>query len=191
MSLFLSGILILFSNFVWADKIYVETPTEEVSPDVPSSTVRELVAAAVTELGHELVDSPSSAQYRLRPKLLRLAETHVLVVEKWHEGKVTKSSQLKAVEPKEFDTIAKRVVRAVLSSEISKTNARVDEVTSDEMVADKRRRLNRSGSIASAGLASLNNFKTTGLALLRYVAIIETAFADTPSVLMIRLVTSF
>jgi hypothetical protein len=136
------GAVLLSSSAAFAASYFVEKPkTTGVSPD-DAATIMELVRTDVPrQAGATLAASASRADYVLRPKVMRLGKSYLVVLDKTDKaGNVLFSSELKAAEIEEFDTIAARLTRSVIAEVPAKNDAQLGEVTENESHSDNQRR---------------------------------------------------
>ncbi|MBY0472350.1 hypothetical protein K2X30_14385 [bacterium] len=148
-----------------ADQVYVESATgSDVNASELKTTV-ELIRTSVPEVGsHGLVESAGSADYSLRPKLIRLGESFVLSLAKVKDGKVVFSSQLKAAKIEELDKVAQRLTRSVISEIRATNDSRVGEVTDHESRDGTQRKATRKVTYVGFGGSVLSSLNTSGVA---------------------------
>ncbi len=148
-----------------AGTVFVEEPTGPLPHGISPQAVRELVVSAAKGLGQEIAENKGEAEFILRPKLVLFGAAYLFSVEKWSKGKLVNSTELKGRELEELDTLSKRVVRAVCSTTEATQSARVNEVSADESLAE-RRKLNRSGSTFAVGPSLSNGLNSNSIGFL-------------------------
>ena len=163
---FLAWIAFFIATPAFADRVYVEA-TRGVGVDAElEATTTELIRSTVTEdSDHDLVNNSSEAEDILRPKLMRLGATLMLIIEKTRGGKIVFSSQLKAAHEDELDLIAQKLTRAVLAEKKPIAKEKVSEVTETQTEEGLHRRSTRRGYSLGLGPTLLNNLNVSGIGL--------------------------
>lgn len=100
-----------------------------------TASVHELFRTEATHVeGATVAPKASDADYVLHPKIVRLGKALIVVLEKTDPaGKLIYSSQAKAENIEEMDTIATRLVRSVITEVPLKADAQVGDVTANEV----------------------------------------------------------
>jgi hypothetical protein len=160
-SAFFTIFLFVLAPLANATTFYVEPATGSQGNESALETTTELVKASVHELGHQTVASQSKAHAILRPKLLKLGESHILTIDRIEKGRVVYSTQLKAQTLDELDSVAKRVTRSAIDGTIAKEDARVGEITKEESTRGTERKAARSGYSFALGPGWINNMVTS------------------------------
>lgn len=131
---------ILFVNSAFAASYFVKDTAGSGVPD-EKIAVKELVSAAVSQVkGNTTTEKESGADFVLEPRLVRLGAAYILYVNKTKGGQTIFSQQSRANTFDDIDTVATRVVRAVITEVEVKQDKKVSEVTEDEVTRGMRRR---------------------------------------------------
>lgn len=138
--LFSLMIVLLASVVGNAQSVFVN---EVQGEDLDKGTLRsvfELVRSSVVqEKGYSLAADGKSAQLLLQPKLLKLGDSYFLSIDKLRGNSVVFSSRMKSANLDDMDTVALRVVRAVLRETQAAETASVRDVTKNEETQNTRR----------------------------------------------------
>ena len=142
MKWFLTGLVTLFiGSTATAESVYVMKPKGSGVDQGNLDAIHELIRDAVMNLeGFELVEDQGGAKIILKAKALRLGESYILAIVKYVDRKKVFSNKMKASNLDDMDTVAGRVVRAVLTEVQAKKDARVSDVTQDEETRGTRRK---------------------------------------------------
>jgi hypothetical protein len=155
---------ILASSDALADQIYVESATGSAVSANALSTATELIKTAVPSVGSDTVtEQLKQADYRLRPKLLRLGEAYVLSLSKIRKGQVVFASQLKAMQMEDLDEVAQRLTRSVLREERI-SPAREDDLGGGSDEGRHHKPAHRVTYLGFGG-AAFTNLNATGIGL--------------------------
>jgi hypothetical protein len=163
---FLFVLLLCFTvSQAWADRVYVDNATGSGVSDSDLDTARDLVKGAVPQVSsNTLVDSPDSADFSLRPNLVRLGKAYVMELEKaGRDGNVIFSSSLKAQKMDELDKVAVRLTRSVLQNRQATQDKHVGEITDEEAHNGTQRTPVRKFWELGFGGAEFNNLNVSGI----------------------------
>jgi hypothetical protein len=156
--------LLIFSSSGFAASYFVtDVTSDDAGPDITKSA-KTLIITAVTNLGANLAPAEASADYVLRPSIVRLGHAYVLTVAKVKNGAVVGSAQQKAMSAEELDDASNRAVRAVMLDTQTKPDLRVGEVKRREEDQLRRRILSRNTTYLGFGPGSLQNLGYSKLA---------------------------
>lgn len=134
-------ISLIFSIQAYADSFYIKDTESSIADKDLTGSVKSLVQSSVSDGGnHQVTDQPKSADFALEPKLLKLGNSYILIVDKRKNGTLVFSQQLKATSADDLDLVTKKVTRAVLNNQSVQDDQRVSEVTGHEEKAGSRRR---------------------------------------------------
>jgi len=130
----------LLAPFALADTYFIyETKGKGIGSD-DKETITELIKSAVQEQDQQITELSGTADYSLKPRLLKLGESFILKIRKYKGKKAIYSGKLKASSLEDMDTVVTRLVRAAINEESAKKNARVDDVTKNEVEKTNRRK---------------------------------------------------
>lgn len=127
------------------------------------SAIYELIRIAVRgEPDHQVVENPSQAQFELRPRLVRLAGQYILSLEKIKAGRVIFANQMKTSGMNQMDQTVSRLVRSVIQESKTAAEAKVGEVTRED-VQNQERKPARQGTSFGFGPAVTGNLGGEGI----------------------------
>lgn len=147
----------LFSGSLFAATFYVERTTGPGLPDSDLETTTELVMQGVSSAGEQIASDTASADFILKPRMLRLGNAYVLSLQKWRKTTLIFSSQLKAATIDELDKVATRVTASVIHGAPADQDARVGQITNYESQEGTQRRPTRHLSYFGIGGGNLGN----------------------------------
>jgi hypothetical protein len=154
----------LLGSSCFASSFFVsDVTTDDAGGDITKST-KTLVITAVSNLGGTVAATEGTADYILRPSLVRLGHAFILTVAKVKNGAVVASAQQKAMTVEELDDASNRAVRAVMLETQTKPDLRVGEVKPREEDQLRRRILSRNTTYLGFGPATLQNLGYNKLA---------------------------
>lgn len=141
-SLGLIAIALLVSTNSFASNFYVDQIVEPGTRTEDAASISELIKNDVSNLkGHGLSTKQEDADFLLKPKLIKLGKAYVLILEKQDQKKkVVFSSQMKANEIEEFNTVTTRLVRSVVFEEPIADGIKPGQVTLNESETNVRRK---------------------------------------------------
>jgi hypothetical protein len=131
----------------------------------------ELLRVAVSENeGFKAVDSADQGKIVLRSRLIRLGQSLVLSVGRFEDGKqVGETRRMKVSSIDDMDTVASRIVRAILSQRSVEDSQTVTSVTESEVQGGTRRFEGLRQRVLGFGLGSDLNLAATGMGNLFYL----------------------
>lgn len=146
--LFTVGIIFasVFSENLFADTYFVQEASVVGATKEEGQSATELVKIAVAETGkNQVATEAKTANFTLRPKLVKLGSAMTFALEKVKGDSVIFSSQMKVQRIEELDVVANRLTRSVVEERVAKNDTRVEEVTEAESTKGSLRRetLNR------------------------------------------------
>jgi len=103
-------------------------------------SVNELVVMGVRAAGAQTVAQENKAEATIEGKLVKLGTAYVLSLSKVRSGQVVFTEQARAQSIEDMDTVANRLTRAVVRETKFAGEARVTEVTDDEVQRSVKRR---------------------------------------------------
>lgn len=129
--------------------------------------VEELVRNNVREqLGHELVQSPSSADYVLQGKLVKIGEAYSLTLIKMKDAREVFRASLKSSMMSDMDVVVIRLVRAVDAEVSADADGGVKDVTYHEQHDRRRRKEVLSQLTFALGPSTTSNLGVEGSSIL-------------------------
>lgn len=171
---FLPGFLVFLLTFLitslttslaMAESYYVKPIVSSGLSATDADSVYQLVQAAVSEAGATLANNEGSADAALEPKVMRLGSSFILSVSKVRHGSIVFSQKAHAATIEDMDTVANRVVRAVIKEKRFETDTKVSDVTEDEKTRGMRRKDVVSQWFLGFGPAYSTNLNTTNMGL--------------------------
>ncbi len=133
-------VLLLLSAIASATTVFVNKVDGSGVDEASTESTFELIKSAVPQnSGYTLSENKTTVEVVLTPKLLKLGDAYILKIDKFKGSNLLFSSKMKASNLADMDTVAQRVVRAVLNESESERNAEVTDVTEAEQTLSTRR----------------------------------------------------
>lgn len=159
------SMLFFSATSLYASSFFVENAGGSYVSQADSTTTVQLIKASVGELGHDLADERTKADFILVPKLIPVGSAYVVSLEKWKGSRRLFTSKMKAARFEDMDEIAHRLVRAVIAEVSATKDVRVGDVTEEESRAGERRRPARNAKYFALGPSVFGNLGTPSLAV--------------------------
>jgi hypothetical protein len=134
-------ITLAFVHSAKADVVYVNEVGGEGVDSATKASIQSLIESSVNQVSgkHTLTEKRESAKTVLRGQLLKLGDAYILTLDKMVGGKVTFSSKMKSTTLEDMDTVASRLVEAVLNEKALADTATTQSITRDEETRGTRR----------------------------------------------------
>lgn len=134
----LSTLFVCLSAVAFAESYMVQEATSMGVSKDDAAAATELIRSAVAESKNQLVTQ--GAKYTLKPKIMKLGNAYMMTLEKYEGGTLKYSSQMKSATIEEMDKVSRRLVRAVMDEVSAGNDARIQDVTETEAVANNKRK---------------------------------------------------
>lgn len=152
---------ILFSINSFASNYFVANPKSKGSTTATVEAVYELFKSAVAgSEDHSLVNTASSADFIVQPKILQMGSTVLVIADKIKNKKVVYSTRMKSKDLSDLDTVVNRLFASIDKEKSIANTAKVNNVTKAEEHQGNRRFQATNQWIFAFGPAWSNNLNS-------------------------------
>ncbi len=161
--IFLCALLLTTKNVQAASFFVSEVHSADAGQDLTKS-LKALVVSSVTSAGGSQASDEQSADFVLKPDLIKLGGAFILTITKFKKGEAVYSSKQKAASIEELDDASDRAVRAAILGTQAKKDTRVGEVKARDENQLQTRIKSHNTSYFGFGVGSLTNMGNSKLA---------------------------